>query len=177
MLDTAIAQRVIPYTKVNIAHDGHTCLSSHVPRAICNTKSYDGWKWKHATGTQKEYEKVKMGYQRLRHVSLKLQVDFGNIVALSTLKKAYPWPWIVPVCHCFASFEPGTFLNRLHGSDVWYEKMIQGNSNLRHYFLTQTPSFLWERCLSFHLEMSQSMVFNCSSSPRFCQFWRCTLIH
>jgi len=41
---------------------------------------------------KKEYEKVKMGYQRLRHVSLKLQVYFGNIVALSTLKKAYPWP-------------------------------------------------------------------------------------
>ena len=68
-------------------------------------------------------------------LSCELQVALGSIVALCTLKEAYPWPWIVPVHHRFASFanmpntntldrsrhfEPGTFLNRHHYRDVWW---------------------------------------------------------
>ena len=33
-----------------------------------------------------------------------LQVAFANVVALSTLKKAYPWPLIGPVRNGFISF-------------------------------------------------------------------------
>ena len=37
-------------------------------------------------------------------LSRELQVAFGNIVALSNLKLAYPWPLSVPVHNHFANF-------------------------------------------------------------------------
>ena len=52
-----------------------------------------------------EHEKVKRGNSDYDAFPLhELQVAFGNIFTLHTLKLAYSWPLIVPVCERFVSF-------------------------------------------------------------------------
>ena len=47
---------------------------------------------------------MKQGNSDLQHFPLHtVQVAFGNIVALSSLKLVYQWPSMVPVCNRFTS--------------------------------------------------------------------------
>ena len=62
--------------------------------------------------SEEEYENMKLGNSYLQSFYLMrtLQVTFGNAVAVSTLKQAYPWPLIVPVRNHFATFPTRTNL-------------------------------------------------------------------